>query len=87
MQGRYYTFSNDLVQYFALDTNNLVLKTQFKWLEQALTESIATWKIVFAHHTLYFSGIHRSNEKLINMLSPLFKRYGVQLYINNHDRN
>lgn len=87
MQGRYYTFSQDIVQYFALDTNGLVWNKQFEWLEKALAESTATWKVVLAHHPLYSSGIHGSNERLITMLSPLFKRYGVQLYINGHDHN
>ncbi|MEL6928160.1 MAG: metallophosphoesterase [Cyanobacteria bacterium J06600_6] len=87
MQGRYYTFSRDLVQYFALDTNVSVWKEQFEWLEKALAESTATWKVVLAHHPVYSSGLHGSDKRLITMLSPLFKRYGVQLYINGHDHN
>lgn len=87
MQGRYYSFSQDLVQYFALDTNDLVWTEQLEWLERALAASTATWKIVLAHHPLYSSGLHGSNENLITMLSPLFKRYRVQLYINGHDHN
>ena len=87
MNGRYYTFTQDIVQYFALDTNDAVWRTQYQWLEQNLAESNATWKIVFAHHPLYSSGLHGSSKELITMLAPLLKRYQVQLYINGHDHN
>ncbi|MBE9045751.1 metallophosphoesterase [Pleurocapsales cyanobacterium LEGE 10410] len=88
MQGRYYTFSKGIVQFFALDTNpNADWSTQLGWLEKNLASSTAIWKIVFAHHTLYSSGIHGSSPELIATLSPLFARYGVQLYLNGHDHN
>ncbi|MDJ0687406.1 MAG: metallophosphoesterase [Xenococcaceae cyanobacterium MO_188.B32] len=88
MQGRYYTFTQDIVQFFALDTNkNASWSEQLIWLEENLASSTATWKIVFAHHPLYSSGIHGSSPKLIEKLSPLFARYGVQLYLNGHDHN
>ena len=87
MDGRYYSFSKGIVQYFALDTTDRLWTKQLDWLEQTLAESTAIWKIVLAHHPLYSSGLHGSNEELITMLSPLFKRYGVQLYINGHDHN
>ena len=88
MQGRYYTFTKDLVQFFALDTNkNAPWSEQLIWLEENLASSTATWKVVFGHHPLYSSGIHGSSRKLIEKLSPLFARYGVQLYLNGHDHN
>ena len=88
MQGRYYTFTKNIVQFFALDTNkNALWSEQLTWLEESLASSTATWKIVFGHHPLYSSGIHGSSRKLIEKLSPLFTRYGVQLYLNGHDHN
>ena len=88
MDGRYYTFIQGNAQFFALDSNsNADWKGQLAWLEKTLAASTATWKIVFAHHPLYSSGLHGSSEELINLLSPLFSRYGVQLYINGHDHN
>lgn len=88
MEGRYYTFSHKIVQFFALDTNdNADWSQQLIWLEKNLAASTATWKIVFGHHPLYSSGVHGSNSELIANLSPLFTRYGVQLYINGHDHN
>lgn len=60
---------------------------QRRWLETELRESAASWKVVFAHHPIYSSGHHGSDEGLANSLAPLFKAYGVQLYINGHDHN
>ena len=88
MQGRYYTFSQGIVQFFALDTNRKAeWSQQLIWLEKNLAASTATWKIVFGHHPLYSSGVHGTDPKRIAKLCPLFARYGVQLYINGHDHN
>lgn len=88
MKGRYYTFSQSIVQFFALDTNeNADWSKQLNWLEKNLAASTATWKIVFAHHPLYSSGLHGSDQELIKKLSPLLTRYKVPLYINGHDHN
>lgn len=88
MQGRYYTFRRDSVQFFALDTNhNADWKNQLIWLEQELSRSDAPWKIVFGHHQIYSSGNYGLNQPFIKVLTPIFKKYGVQLYINGHDHN
>lgn len=88
MQGRYYTFRRDPVQFFALDTNvNADWKTQLPWLEQELSRSDARWKIVFGHHPIYSSGLYGSNQAFIKNLTPLFQKYGVHLYIDGHDHN
>ncbi|PZV01341.1 MAG: metallophosphoesterase [Leptolyngbya sp.] len=94
MAGRYYTFTQQSVQFFALDTtqaidsdDKLPWKAQLNWFKTALRRSQAPWKIVFAHHPLYSSGSHGSQQKLIDDLAPLFAEHGVQLYINGHDHN
>ena len=88
MQGRYYTFRRDTVQFFALDTNhNADWKNQLVWLDQELSRSDAAWKIVFGHHQIYSSGNYGLNQPLIKVLTPIFKKHGVQLYINGHDHN
>ncbi|PSB10264.1 metallophosphoesterase [Pleurocapsa sp. CCALA 161] len=88
MQGRYYSFTKGIVQFFALDTNdNADWSQQIPWLKQNLAASKATWKIVFGHHPLYSSGAHGSSSELIELLSPLFAQYGVQLYVNGHDHD
>ncbi|MBD1897989.1 metallophosphoesterase [Coleofasciculus sp. FACHB-129] len=89
MQGRrYYTFRRNPVQFFALDTNeNADWETQLKWLEKELTRSNAPWKVVVGHHQIYSSGAYGVNQPFIQTLTPLFKKYGVQLYINGHDHH
>ncbi|MEA5449527.1 metallophosphoesterase [Leptolyngbya sp. CCNP1308] len=94
MAGRYYTFTQQAVQFFALDTTQALdsddkspWRTQLAWFETALRRSQAPWKIVFAHHPVYSSGQHGSQQPLIDDLSPLFAEHGVQLYINGHDHN
>ena len=96
MNGRYYSFSEQSVQFFALDTNlahigdergELLWQSQLRWLRAALMRSQFPWKVVFAHHTIYSSGQHGTDAKLIADLSPILERHGVQLYINGHDHN
>ncbi len=63
MKGRYYTFRRNQVQFFALDTNsNADWKNQLTWLENELSRSDARWKVVFAHHPIYASGVYGSNS-------------------------
>lgn len=86
MQGRYYAFSRGKVKFFALDTNpEAPWQEQLSWLEQKLALTRQPWKIVFGHHQIYASGKYGVNTELIDKLTPLFRRYGVQLYINGHE--
>ncbi|MBD2530006.1 metallophosphoesterase [Nostoc flagelliforme FACHB-838] len=88
MKGRYYTFKRNQVQFFALDTNsNADLKNQIPWLEKELSLSKAPWKVVFGHHPIYSSGHYGVNQTFIKTFTPLFQKYGVQLYINGHDHS
>ena len=88
MQGRYYTFRRESVQFFALDTNdNADWKNQLVWLEKELSQSTAPWKVVFGHHQIYSSGVYGLNQPFIKTLAPIFQKYGVQLYINGHEHS
>lgn len=88
MTDRVYSFRQQTVQFFALDTNvNANWTTQLAWLERELKQSTAKWKVVFGHHPMYSSGVYGSDRSLIKLLAPLFKQYGVQLYINGHEHS
>jgi predicted phosphodiesterase len=88
MAGRFYTFREKTVQFFVLDTNvNADWQGQLTWLKQELSRSTAPWKVVFGHHPIYSSGRYGTNPEFVKVLSPLFKQYGVQLYINGHEHN
>ena len=88
MPDRYYTFKRSIVQFFALDTNrNANWDRQLEWLDEQLSQSSAPWKIVFGHHNIYSSGVYGVNQRLVSQLTPLFKHYDVQLYINGHEHH
>jgi acid phosphatase len=88
MDGRYYTFQEKSIQFFVLDTNtNADWKTQLLWLEKELSQSKAAWKIVYGHHPIYSSGVYGTDQSLVSLLSPVFKKHGVQLYINGHEHS
>lgn len=88
MPSRYYTFRHKTLQFFALDTNvNANWQQQLPWLEKELSRSDAEGKIVFAHHPIYSAGLHGGNQNLERILTPLFQKYHVALYLNGHDHN
>jgi hypothetical protein len=60
---------------------------QLPWLTQALAASVAPWKVVVGHHPLYSAGHYGDDKIAIRRLTPLFQKYGVQLYINGHEHN
>lgn len=88
MGGRaYYSFvkGEGLVEFFGLDTTDYD-EAQARWLEGALGESKAQWKIAFFHHPLYSSaGAHGSDLKLRAKLEPLLVRHGVATCFSGHD--
>jgi len=85
--SNYYTISrsNGQVEFFMLDSTAFNAG-QATWLENALRESRALWKIAAMHHPLYSSGKkHGSDSRLRSTLEPLFTRYHVQVVFAGHD--
>ena len=66
MPDYYYTFEQENVQFFGLDTNALMLDTDFvgdptsqrQWLDATLAASTAQWKIAYGHHPYLSNGQH-----------------------------
>ncbi|MFS6827562.1 metallophosphoesterase [Cyanobium sp. ATX 6F1] len=88
MKGRWYNLRRGPVEFFMLDTNvNADWGRQLPWLQQALAASAAPWKVVVGHHPIYSSGYYGNDGAAQARLGPLFRRHGVQLYINGHDHN
>jgi len=98
MPSRYYTFSlvlsdSTVVQFFALDTQNLVRGSssirgkQLAWLDSALAASVARWKIVFGHHPPFSNGAHGNNKRLIKELVPILEKHGVTALFSGHDHD
>jgi len=86
---RYYTFTRDFVQFFALNSNAMEPdgfrrdSAQAQWLDNEMARSETLWQIVYFHQPPYSSGNHGSSEY---MRWP-FKEWGADLVINGHDHN
>ena len=61
---------------------------QMTWLDRALGNSSAAWKLVVGHHTIRSGGSgHGDTPELVAMVKPLLERHGVQAYVNGHDHD
>jgi 3',5'-cyclic AMP phosphodiesterase CpdA len=88
MDDRYYSYSLPGADFFVLETNvDVDWKAQLNWLEQQLKKSIAAVKIVYGHHPIYASGVYGTDIEMVKRLTPLFKKYQVNLYINGHEHH
>jgi len=76
------------------------VETQLGWLDHALADSVADWKIVIGHHPVYSGkspkGAVESGESthkvggspdLIARLDPILQRHRVPLYLNGYDHD
>ena len=84
---RYYDFEWGPVHFFALDSDSREpdgvgrSSAQAAWLQSRLSESTAAWKIVYAHHPPYSSGLHGS----IEWMRWPFAEWGATAYLAGHD--
>lgn len=89
--NRYYQFTlqqNGLsIDCFAIDTNIFHDTKQQTWLDNALKQSQADWKVVYGHHPVFSSGMHGNNKTLLAHLKPLLKKYQVDLYLAGHEHD
>lgn len=81
-----------LVEFFAVDTEPMAhtlgwfrTADETAWLDRALAQSKARWKIVFGHHPARSHGHHGDNARVAGDFEPLFERHGVDLYFSGHD--
>ena len=90
------------VEFFYLDTSPFVeayrhtkvridgqdTAAQLIWLDRALGQSDAGWKIVVGHHPVHtVLRQKRDTPELIARLKPLLAKHRVPLYLNGHDHN
>lgn len=86
MNGQeYYKFVKGDASFYALNTVYLD-KKQLDWLISELAKDTSRWKIAFFHHPPYSSaGRHGSDEKIREVLHPLFIKYGIDVVFTGHD--
>ncbi|MBC23785.1 MAG: metallophosphoesterase [Phycisphaerae bacterium] len=92
----YYGFSQGDVDFFMIDTNRNVFpgSEQYTWLDNALSESDAPWRIVVHHHPPYSSdendygdawkGRSSRGDLRVRSLTTLYDTHGVDLVLNGH---
>jgi len=82
----WYSFDYGNSHFVALDSNSEYKRgsKQYRWLRRDLRKSKAKWKFVFFHHPPYNSGSHKSLLPLRDALTPLFRRYGVDMVFSGH---
>ena len=89
---RYYTFRQGPLQFFCVDSDNheadgcTPTSIQGQWLQQALADSRAVWRIVYFHHAPYSSGVFHGTHtgETARMLWP-FDQWGADAVLAGHD--
>jgi hypothetical protein len=84
-EKRYYSFKKGNAEFFVLDSNYMDPE-QLGWLDKALHESSAAWKICYFHHPLYSDGkFHGPDTDLRARLEPIFQANGVRMVLSGHE--
>jgi tartrate-resistant acid phosphatase type 5 len=78
----YYTYTAGPAQFFVVNTN-VITARQLAWLEQELSRSTATWKIVYGHYPIYEQTDYSVAVPRATLM-PLLQKYGVQMYLAGH---
>jgi hypothetical protein len=88
MPGYYYSALRGPFEFFVINSNTFANdEVQQKWLDKALEDSKADWKIVLGHHPVYSSGEHGNNAGLKKTLEPLLVKHSIPLYLAGHDHD
>jgi 3',5'-cyclic AMP phosphodiesterase CpdA len=58
---------------------------QAAWLDNALSQSHAAWKLVMFHHPVYSAHPRRDHPTLRHFWAPVFDRHHVDLVLQGHD--
>ncbi|KQM38097.1 metallophosphoesterase [Sphingomonas sp. Leaf10] len=70
------------------NTRSQDTKAQLAWLDHALSQSRAKWKLVTGHHPIRSGGSgHGDQPEIIAQVLPILNRHGVQAYIAGHDHD
>ncbi len=93
----YYQFSYGNTDFFMIDSNRKVdaESEQYKWLDEALAKSKATWKFVCHHHPPYssdendYGDLWKTNKSTrgdtrVRALVPLYDKHNVDIVWNGH---
>lgn len=91
-----YSFRYANAEFFMLDSNQPMTpgSEQYRWLEERLAQSTATWKIACHHHPTFSSdeddygdswkGRSEQGDPKVRPVAALYERYGVDLVFFGH---
>eukprot|EP00002_Diphylleia_rotans_P030629 TRINITY_DN630_c0_g1_i1.p1 TRINITY_DN630_c0_g1~~TRINITY_DN630_c0_g1_i1.p1 ORF type:complete len:443 (-),score=81.34 TRINITY_DN630_c0_g1_i1:130-1458(-) len=88
-KGRYFSWDWGMIHYVSVDTETPLddAPTQpdgmLAWLEDDLSKTRKDWKIVIMHKPPYSEGRIVDN-RVNNLLVPIFEKYGVQIVLTGH---
>ena len=82
---RTYTWFDNPVQFFVLDSNRAADASQTAWLAGELARSTAAVKIAVFHHPPFTVGLHEDSLEVRRRWVPLFEQHGVDLVLNGHN--
>lgn len=89
LQGRCYFIDFPDMRLLVLDTNAIndciTARSEYAWLQRALSEVPGKWKVVMMHHPIYSVRQHHNNFGIRNTFNPLFLKYGVHLVLQGHE--
>lgn len=86
MGGRTWSREYDDLLLVGLDTNDFD-SSQVQWLDERLSSSDATWKLVALHHPPFSAGYQGSSEDVRAAVTPVLERHGVRLALSGHDHD
>ncbi len=87
----YYSFDWANAHFTVLDSNQPLTagSPMLSWLEQDLTQTSQTWRIVAIHHPPFTSTPNKRDDPICKLvlkeLTPVFERHGVHLVISGHE--
>jgi 3',5'-cyclic AMP phosphodiesterase CpdA len=86
MKGEeYYKLDMNGISFYVLNSTYMD-KRQLDWINGNMSADTNKWKVAFFHHPPFSSAkFHGSDEKIRDVLHPLFIRYGVSVVFTGHD--
>jgi hypothetical protein len=91
-----YTYTYGNAQFWSIDTNKPVdpSSEQYKWIDETMAASKATWKFAYHHHPVYssdendygdtYKGPSSYGDPRHRHLAALYEKHGVDIVFNGH---